>query len=387
MLICLQVSPQHKDIQTSTQQKPKPAARRRKGQRVLAVQHRGKQSSAKGGVCCGGTAASGCSQHQCRTTGTSILHYGMQRRNIRPLAMVGIGKKQNGATDVENCKRWQCPSSDTKNGPREDGVVPTPPPSSPLRDVTNAISTAVPSSDSVECRPTLCSAVGRGDERDKPSLAQPLHSRSPCMRLKGREDPSEYHFSLTEVTLLQLSQLSSQLPRPGTTAISPLLSSSPLPKAPSEKPSDPCLWYDGQPSSCQDGNRHEEAIAAQDRCTSDCTPMPFSNTTSTPLPMETPNPQQLHQVKVQEDCVSPEGLVVHGLAPAAVLPRLSGDEAAEGTRDGCDGPSITDSLADIMHGLDFDLSMSFQAMQISSGEWPGVTTSCTVRHCMSPLAH
>lgn len=383
MLICLQVSPQHEDIQTSTQ-KPKPAARRRKGQRVLAVQHRGKHNSAKGGVCCGGTAASVCSQHQCRTSGTSILHYGMQRRNIRPLAMVGTGKNENGATNVENCKQWQCPSSHTKNNPRE---VPIPPPASPLRDVVNATSTTVPPPGSVGCRPTPCSAVSPGSGRDKPGLAQPLRSGTQCIHLKGREDPNEYLFSLTEVTLLQLSQLSSQLPRPGTVPISPLLSSSPLPKAPSEKPSTPHLC-DEQPKKCQDANHHNEAIEAQDGCASACTHMPLSNTASTPQPMETPNPQRLHQVKVQEDCGIAKGLVVHELAPATVqLPGLSVDDAARGTGDGCDEPSITDSLAAIMHCLDFDLSTSFQAMQISNGEWPGLTTICTVRDCMPPLTH
>lgn len=352
VLICLQVSPQHEDIQDCTQ-KSKPARKRRK-QPMLSVQNGGKHSTAEGVVCCGETTASACNQHQHRTIGTSILHYGMKRRNVRPLAMAESEKKQNGANGDENC--MQCPPTHTRNGSCDE--VPTPPPPSPLRDVVNTVGSSRPTPPSVEQRPSTDSSAGLDNRQDKTELIQSLRSATPESHSKGKEPANEQLFSITEITLLQESRLSSQLPRPGAVPVSPLLSSSPLPKPLSEKPSTPCLLFDKQTHTCQDSDDHQVAIETHERCTSQCISEPFSNIVSARTP------HLVNQARVEEDCVDAWGCAEGHMA--AQLPTCSGD-TVKGTSDGCGEPSITESVADIMHCLDFDLSMSFQAMQISKG--------------------
>ena len=166
--------------------------------------------------------ASVCSEHQHGTIGTSILHYGMKRRNIRPLAMAEVEKKQNGASKDENCKQLLCPPPHTRNNPCE--VVPTSP-LSPLRDVVNTVEASGPTPGSVESWPSVHGAVRLAQGQDKTALAQPLHSQTPGSQSKGGEATNEQLFSLTEVTFLQVSMLSSQLPKPGAAPVSPLLSS------------------------------------------------------------------------------------------------------------------------------------------------------------------
>ena len=331
---------------------------------MSAVRRKGKRSTAKGGVSCG--RATVCSQQQHhRTIGTSILHYGMRRRNVRPIAMVGIDKKQNDAHNSdENCKQRQSLPSLTKNDDLCE-VVPSRLPLCPLRDVVNT----VPTPDSAQGRTTECRTVSLDGSQDMTAPPEPLHSGTLVSHCKDSTTSSEQLFSLTEVTLLQLSQLSTQLPRPEAGLVPPLLSSSPLSQATSEHPTTHGLLHVKQSNGCYGSNRpiKEDTEELQKGYTSECLLMPFPNlTTAVNLhSMKTSNAQQPKQAKVEGDFVCAKDWRE---SPVTVgLPVLSGETAAKGTSNGCGEPSMTDSLADIMQCLDFDLSLSFQAMQISKG--------------------
>ena len=318
-------------------------------------------------MCCGRTAGSACSQHQDRTIGNSIQHYGLQRRNIRPLVMVGMNKKQNGAAKEENCKQWMHPSQPATNGPCE--VVPNISPTSPLRDVTNSVGTALPGG--IECSPPGCGSVCQSDGRDRPAVVQ---CGTPCEHSNGRETQDESPFSLTEVTLLQLSQLASQLPKPGARPISPLLSSSPR-----LNPIPQCILHDE--------HRHKQTAEVQDGCPSDCTCMPFSDdvTTNTPQPVEACRVKE--QVKEEDfNGADHQSSIVPAVEAEPVQLLSARNSGGGGDRmkengDDCDDPSMADSFADIIRGLDFDfdLSMSFKTMQISRGKFStAIECTCSV---------
>lgn len=336
---------------------------------MSAVRRIGKRRTAKEGVSCGRVTASVCSntQHH-RTIGTSILHYGMKRRNVRPLAMAGMDRKQNDEHNDENCKQGQSLPSLTRNDDLCE-VVPSHPPPCPLRDVVNTVNTSASTPDSAKGRPTECRAVDLESGQDMTTLAEPLHSGTPVSHCKDSAASSEQLFSLTEIPLLQLSQLSTQLPRPGAALVPPLLSSSPLPQTTSDHSNTHCLLHAKPPNGCQGCNHliKEVTEALQEGCTSECLLMPFPNlTTAANLhQMKTSNGQQPQQAKVEGDFACAKDL--RESLVTVMLPVLSGDTAASGTSGGCGEPSMTDSLADIMQCLDFDLSLSFQAMQISKG--------------------
>ena len=335
---------------------------------MSAVRRKAKRSTAKEGVSHGRVTASVCSQQHHRTVGTSILHYGMKRRNVRPLAMVGMNKKQTDAYNDENCKQGQSLPSLTKNDDQCE-VVPSRPPPCPLRVVVNTVDTSVPTPDSAKGSPTECRAVSLDGGQDMTALTEPLHNGTPVSHCKDSTTSSEQFFSLTEVTLLQLSQLSTQLPRPEAALIPPLLSSSPLPQATSENPNTHCLLHVKQSNGCHGSNHPIKEVneELQKGHTSEGPLMPFTNPT-TPgnlHSMKTSSAQQPQPTIVEGDFVCAKDLRE---SPVTVeLPVVSSETAAKGTSDGCGEPSMTDSLADIMQCLDFDLSLSFQAMQISKG--------------------